>query len=278
MAPGALQACGMIGARIALLPLAAINALTSRRGYSIRTGIAYGPNPRQRLDVYTPEAAGEGTPVVAFFHGGSWDRGDGGSYLFVGQALASAGIVAVIPTYRLYPEVVFPEFVHDGAAAVAWAHRVLPRAPLIVAGHSAGAHIAALLNLDPHYLSDTGVPRSAAAGAIGIAGPYDFLPLKARYKPVFPEPLLVASQPIAQVDGTAAPMLLLTGEADRTVKPGNTTRLADAIRGKGGAVSVKLYPGVGHLGPLIALAKVLPWPKPSVRGDIVAFVRALTGG
>ena len=92
-----MQASWMLGAKITLLPLAVVNALTSRRGYAIRTGIAYGPNPRQRLDVYTPDNAGEGTPVVVFFHGGSWDRGDGGSYLFVGQALASAGIVAVTP-------------------------------------------------------------------------------------------------------------------------------------------------------------------------------------
>jgi acetyl esterase/lipase len=267
----------MFGASIALLPLAVVNALTSRRGYAIRTGIAYGPNPRQRLDVYTPDNAGEGAPVVVFFHGGSWDRGDGGSYLFVGQALASAGIVAVLPTYRLYPEVVFPAFVHDGGEAVAWAHRVLPRAPLIVAGHSAGAHIAALLNFDPHYLAEAGVPRSAIAGAIGIAGPYDFLPLKERYRRIFPEPLLADSQPITRVDGTAAPMLLLTGADDRTVKPGNTTRLADAIRARGGEVSVRVYPGVGHLGPLVALAKVLPWPKPPVRRDMVAFVRDVTG-
>jgi acetyl esterase/lipase len=266
----------MFGARIALLPLAIVNALTSRRGYAIRTNVAYGQNPRQRLDAYTPDDAGEGTPVVVFFHGGSWDRGDGGSYLFVGQALASAGIIAVIPTYRLYPEVVFPAFVEDGAAAVAWAHRVLPRAPLFVAGHSAGAHIAALINLDPQYLGDAGVPRNAIAGAIGIAGPYDFLPLKERYKPVFPEPLLAASQPIACVDGSAAPMLLLTGADDRAVRPGNTTRLADAIRTKGGEVSVKLYPGVGHLGPLVALARVLPWPKPPVRGDMVVFVREIS--
>jgi acetyl esterase/lipase len=261
---------------MALLPLAVVNALTSRRGYAIRTAIAYGPNARHRLDVYTPDDAGEGTPVVVFFHGGSWDRGDGGSYLFVGQALASAGIVAVIPTYRLYPEVVFPAFVEDGAAAVAWAHRALPHAPLIVAGHSAGAHIAALLNLDPHYLADAGVPRSAVAGAIGIAGPYDFLPLKEGYRRIFSEPLVAASQPITHVDGTGAPMLLLTGADDRTVKPGNTTRLADAIRAKGGEVSVKVYPGVGHLGPLVALANVLPWRKPPVRGDMVAFVRDVT--
>ena len=254
-----------------------LDAITSRRGYSRRAKVRYGSHPRQYLDAYAPTGSSDDAPVVVFFHGGSWDRGEARWYRFVGQALASAGLVAVIAEYRLYPEVTFPAFVEDGARAVAWAARAFPRAALFVAGHSAGAHIAALINLDPRYLADAGVPRNILAGAIGISGPYDFLPLtEERYRLVFPEISRADSQPIAHVDGKAAPMLLITGAADRTVDPGNTTRLAAAINAKGGDVSVRAYPGVGHLGPLLALARALPYyGKPPVRADVAAFVHRL---
>jgi acetyl esterase/lipase len=175
--------------------------------------------------------------------------------------------------------VVFPGFVEDAAKAVAFAHESLrkpdgtPRR-LFLAGHSAGAHIAALLNLDERYLASAGVPKAAISGAAGLSGPYDFLPLKEDiYKAIFPEPVRTASQPINFVDGSEAPMLHVTGDADRTVRPGNTTRLAAAIDARKGVVSVKTYPGVGHIGTIAALATATFWRKPDVRATMIDFFR-----
>ncbi len=113
---------------------------------------------------------------------------------------------------------------------------------------------------------------------IGLSGPYDFLPLTdERYKRVFPEATRDASQPIRFVDGGEPPMLLITGDADTTVSPGNTTRLAAAVMAKGGRATVKIYPGVGHLGTMLALARVLPYSKPLERADILAFIAATAG-
>ncbi|CAN5120752.1 alpha/beta hydrolase [soil metagenome] len=258
---------------------ALLNALTSRRGYSIEAGVAYAGGPRLVLDIYTPDGAGAETPVVVWFHGGAWDSGSRAMYLFLAQALASGGVIAVLPDYRLYPEVTFPGFVEDAARAVGWtAHTVAKGRPLFVGGHSAGAHIAALVALDPRYLAAVGMDRDAVAGFIGLSGPYDFLPLtEDRYKAVFPEPMRAESQPIAFVDANAPPTLLLTGDGDRTVRPGNTTRLAAALRQHGRSVREIVYPGIGHLGTVAALASVLPGTKPPVRADMLAFIREVAG-
>src|SRR5262249_49508789 len=139
-----------------------LDALTPRNGYRAARGVAYGENVRQRLDIYQPRQPYESpTPVVVFFHGGSWNSGSPGWYCFLGPALAARGYVVVVPSYRLYPEVRFPDFVEDAARAVAWTRQKIDafggdRSRIFVMGHSAGAHIAALLALDEHYLRDAG--------------------------------------------------------------------------------------------------------------------------
>ncbi len=264
-------------------PARVLNALTSRAGYTIERDIAYGDLPRQKLDIYLPDTVDADTPVVVFFYGGGWNSGSRDGYLFVGQSLATTGMIVVIPDYRLYPEVVFPAFVEDAAKAVAFTRARIARPdgstpPLFLAGHSAGAQIAALLNLDAHYLRDAGLPASAIAGMIGLSGPYDFLPLEEEiYRKTFPEAVRAASQPIAFVDGDEPPMLLLAGDADQTVRPANTTRLAAAIEAKGGSVETKIYPGIRHIDTLAALARATPWKKPDVRQQIIDFVQAHPG-
>ena len=253
-----------------------LSALTGSRGIAVTRGVPYGKIRRLRLDIHAPVRAADDTYLLVLFHGGSWRIGDKAEYGFVGAAFASAGITVVIPNYRLYPEVTFPDFVRDGAAAVACAMtHVGGHRQVFLAGHSAGAHIAALLNLDRHYLEEAGVPPGTVTGTIGLSGPYDFLPLRRRHLRILPEAVRAASQPIAFVDGKAPPMLLITGDRDRTVKPGNTTRLAAAITAKGGEATVKIYPGVGHLGTMLALARILPYRKPPVRADMIGFMRAL---
>lgn len=264
----------------ASFPVKVLNSLTSRKGYSIEAGEAYGTLSRRKLDIYVPDDVAPDAPVVVFFYGGGWNRGDRADYLFVGQSLASAGFIVVIPDYRLYPQVVFPAFVDDGAEAVAYVRDRLrkpggqPR-PVFLAGHSAGAHIATLLNLDERYLAAARVPRNAIAGVIGLSGPYDFLPLeKDIYKATFPAAVRAESQPIAFVDGREAPMLLITGGADRTVNPGNTTRLAAAVAAHDGHAMVATYPGVGHIGTVAAFSTITPWVKSEIRTAAIDFIRA----
>lgn len=283
------------GATAVLLSLAAVpalvgcsggagflNALTGRSGYTVERDIRFSRGNRGTLDLYLPAGAGPRTPVVVFVYGGAWDSGSKDTYRFVGQSLASAGIAVAVPDYRLYPEVRFPAFVEDAAKAVAAVEKVgrtgsngfpAGRHPLFLMGHSAGGEIAALLALDEHYLRDAGTSTTRLAGFVGLAGPYDFLPLKEeRYKRVFPPATRPASQPVNFVDGSQPPMLLLAGDADRTVDPENTRSLAGRLRAAGSPVEADILPGADHIGVLSGLATALPVGDRSVRARVLAFI------
>ena len=130
------------------------NLIGSEPGVRVRQGIAYGPLPRQMLDVYLPPAACEKPAVALYFYGGGWRSGERGIYRFLGTALAARGITTVVADYRLFPQATFPDFMVDAARAYRWVTDHLndgasgPR-PVVLIGHSAGAHIGALLALDP---------------------------------------------------------------------------------------------------------------------------------
>jgi acetyl esterase/lipase len=258
-----------------------VAAVTPTDHYRRTNALAYGEGERQRLDLYVPNvvaAQGEGAhvPVIVFFYGGSWQRGQRAFYAFVGEALASRGFVVAVADYRVYPDVTFPAFVEDAAAAVAWVRRNARRyggdpSRLVVAGHSAGAHIAMLIALDRDYLVAAGAP-GAVAGAIGMSGPYDFLPLRNdRLKAIFGSPdALPRTQPIRFVRADAPPLLLLHGADDTTVWPVNAQRLAERVHAAGGRADVKLYAGVGHIGLIARLAAPLRDGE-TVLDDIAAF-------
>ena len=239
-----------------------LGALAPRRGIGAETDVAYHHQPRHRLDIYRPLASVEAPrPVVVFFYGGRWQRGDRTLYSFAGRALAATGCVTVVADYRLWPEVRFAGFMDDGARAVSWVQRNIADfggdpARIYLMGHSAGAHIAGMLALAPQWLEDAGGERDRLAGWIGLSGPYDFLPLRdndlvdmfTREGPV------EHTQPIHFADASAPPALLLTGARDRMVGPGNSRRLARRLEtGQSGRVRVIHYPRVGHLGILAGL-------------------------
>lgn len=257
-----------------------LNATIPENGLTIRKNIAYGEDARQRLDIYAPQGARD-LPVVVFFYGGSWRDGSKSIYPFVAATLARKGNIVIVPDYRLYPQVEFPAFLQDCAKAVAWTENHLaglggdPRRVFLM-GHSAGAYNAVMLGVDPVFLREAGVRRSAIAGIIGLAGPYDFLPITGNdIKPIFASvgdgP---ASQPITYVEGHAPPMLLLAGSADKTVLPRNTKALAAKIRAKGGSVESEIFPGVNHIGLVIAIAPIFQGKAP-VLARVEGFIRSV---
>lgn len=253
-------------------PASLLNATVPRRGYTRETDLAYGPDARQRLDIYRPDRPAERPCTVVFFYGGSWDSGSKADYLFVGQSLAEAGHTAVVPDYRVYPEVRFPAFVEDGAAATRWVAARDEGRPLVVMGHSAGAHIALMLAANTPYLARAGVDRLTLAGAIGLAGPYDFLPLtSSRLAEIFGGRDNPASQPISFAKPPLPPALLIHGLDDRTVRPRNSERLAAAWGAAGAPVDLKLYPDVDHVDVVAALSGLLRSRAPT-RADVLAYL------
>ena len=260
-------------------PTAALNALAPRDGIALTRDIAYADGPRRTLDVYAPRPAAPPLPVLVFFYGGGWTSGAKEMYRFVGAGLAARGLVVVIPDYRLYSDVRFPAFMDDAAAAVAWTHAnaaTFGGDPhrLFLMGHSAGGQIAALLALDAGFLRSVGLsPERDVCGVIGLAAPYDFMPLDdAEATMIFgPAADWPRSEPINHVSVQAPPMLLLTGQGDRTIDPGSTPRFAARLRAAGASALDEEYPDVGHKTLIASFAAPLAFLAP-VRQATLGFV------
>jgi len=247
------------------------------RNLEIRAGVEFDAEHRLKLDIYAPKGA-SGIPVVVFFYGGSWVEGKRHWYRYVGDALANHGVITLIPDYRKYPAVQFPEFMTDAAVAVAWAraHAVEfggdPQR-LFVMGHSAGGQIAALLACDRRYLNAVGLQPRALAGMIGLAGAYAFLPFVDDEAEIFGDNSKgrYDSQPINFVDGDEPPMLLLQGEDDDEVPPSNAEGMAERAQAMDGTAVLKLYPGVSHSSILLAFAREHRTRVPAL-ADTLAFI------
>ena len=225
------------------------------------SGVPFGDHPAQRLDVISPEAPGP-HPVIVFFHGGGWHSGRPQDYRFVGRTFARAGYVVVLPGYRLVPDGIYPRMLEDGAAAVAWTRAEIARFggdpdKVMLMGHSAGAHTAVMLGLERQWLGQQGVPDDFVKGVAGLAGPYDFHPFTSdSARNAFGhEPDPAVTQPITFVRSDAPPMLLLTGDADTTVKPRNSRVLAEALAAAGARAELVILPQVDHAGPVLKLAR-----------------------
>jgi acetyl esterase/lipase len=283
-----LAALGLLPLLQACSPLRLINATVPSDTHRRLVDQAYGAQPRQQSDVYLPAVAPTGAPMVVFFYGGSWQNGRREDYRFVGEALASRGVVTVVADYRLSPEVRYPAFLEDSALALHWALQQAPGwgvAPgrVHLMGHSAGAYNAAMLALDPRWLRVHGRSPSALAGWIGLAGPYDFLPILARgvrqafdwpNTPADSQPLFHARQ--APVSAQPSRALLLAAREDRLVDPQrNTVALASALRQRGLDVRSELLDGVGHATLIGVLAPPLRERAP-VLDRVVSFVAAGT--
>ena len=139
--------------------------------------LAYGARPEQTLDVYQPTGSSGSRGTILFFFGGNWQAGDKKDYHFVGETLASKGIVTIIANYRLYPQTSFPGFIDDAALAVKWAHDHAANyggsaSSLFLMGNGSGAFMSLLLGLDPEYLTRVGLSSRDIRGVICLAGFY----------------------------------------------------------------------------------------------------------
>ncbi|MBU4435768.1 MAG: alpha/beta hydrolase [Alphaproteobacteria bacterium] len=247
---------------------------------SPRQGVAYGAGPRRKLDVFAPPGATGAEPVAVFFYGGSWDSGRRGDYAWAGRAIAAQGFLTIVPDYRLYPDVTFPDFLDDCAEAVRWtvdnaaALGGDPRRVVLV-GHSAGAYNAAMLALDPRYLTAVGIDPRVVRAFAGLSGPYDFLPLDGPVtRRTFGQALdLPSTQPLlyARADSPAA--FLATGDADTTVRPRNTRKLAAALREAGARVEERHYAGLDHSDTVLALSRPFRSKTPML-AQMTAFLKA----
>jgi acetyl esterase/lipase len=227
------------------------NTATLTGRYDRSTNHSYGPESRQKLDVYSPKDAKD-RPVVVFFYGGSWTAGSRGLYRFVGAALAERGIVAVLPDYRLYPQVKFPLFLDDGALAVAWVQKHAHEfggdpQRIVLMGHSAGGHEAAFLAYDRRLLEKAGARPESIVGLVGLSGPYALAPDTKILNTIFASPYTEAQwQPVRFVTSQSPPTLLVHGTADDVVSIEHAEKLRDTLQANHVRVATQFYPDKSH--------------------------------
>ena len=259
---------------------AGLNATDQRKDITEERGIVFDTQHHLALDVYAPPHAVH-APVVVFFYGGTWVRGERAWYRFVGAALAAHGVITVIPDYRKYPQVTLDGFMQDAANAVAWTHAhaaEIGSSPddVFVMGHSAGGQITALLATDAEWLGKHGLQPADLAGFIGLAGCYDFVPVPQD------DPIMLGvfgatpeqqrrGQPVSYVHGAEPPMLLLQGTDDSEVEPSNAISLYRATQAMHGDSTLRTYPDVGHEALLFSLSRPLRNGAPAL-SDILAFI------
>ncbi len=272
----------IVSAFTACSPTVLLNGLSPSSHFERTTGIAYGDLEHQTLDIYTPIATAAPAPLVVYFYGGGWIKGNKENFEFVASSLTEAGYVVVIADYRRFPEVVFPAFIEDGALADALEMENAGNygadiETMFLMGHSAGAHIAAMLSTDGSYLGRHAVNTEDLSGLVGLSGPYDFLPLTEGYLlDVFPEESREASQPVNYVTAATPPTLLIHGTDDDIVYAANSESLARTLADHGVDVTLELYDGVGHASVVVALAPPLDFTRRTLE-DVRTFLDSHSG-
>ena len=249
----------------------------------LKRNIAYGKLPKQKLDLVLPSSATikKTAPILVFFHGGGWSAGSKDSYRQFAQLIAQKGYIVVLPNYRLYPVVRFPEFVNDSALAVKWVQDQVSEyggdpSRLVISGHSAGAHISALLAFDDHFLKEAGVSMNKIRGWIGISGPYAMPPSETpAIADVFgayaDQP---ASMPINFVDGSEPATLLIHGGRDWLVPTEQSRLMEEKLTAAGSQVELAIFERYKHIDILPGFR--LLHQKDAVLDKILEFLEART--
>lgn len=243
------QACSQAG-------LFVVNAPTYFTSHKVQTDIVYDDEIGQKLDVFTPQEVRTDSPIIVFIYGGRWTDGKKEDYRFVGSFFAENGYITVVPDYRKYPDVKFPSFAQDVAQSIKWVSETYPGRKIVVSGHSAGAHLGAIVVSDERYLQGLGVDLQTLSGFIGLAGPYNFTPEDADLVDMFGPPENYSQMQVTTfIDGSEPPMLLLHGAEDEVVGTFNYEKVAAKVKEQGGSVKTSLIDGLGH----VELISSLTW-------------------
>ena len=265
-------------------PLKLADVLSPYQGYTSKSGIIYQKRNNLKLDIYEPTHKLKNDTIIMFIYGGAWRNGKRQQYRFIAQPFSELGFTTIIPDYRLFPNTRFPGFVEDIASSIAWTQRNLvgntEKQRIVLIGHSAGAHIAALIALDQRYLGAHNLSPKILKGWVGLAGPYAFNPLKiSSTRPIFESQKINIdlARPITFAHKIGPPSLLLHGTNDTSVYISNSENLFYAIKNSGGMVEFNPLENVGHVGVLVSIAN-RKLGGAAVLGKIESFVNGLNSG
>jgi len=227
--------------------------------------ISYGRNALQTLDVWRAKDAKGPAPLVVFVHGGGWKRGskDNATGQFKPAHYPSEGYVFASINYRLVPAATVEQQAADVASAVkTLVGRAdtlgIDRRRIVLMGHSAGAHLVALVGTDERYLKGAGLSFADIAGVIPVDGAAYDVPaqmqdgppiMQATYKQAFgTDPARQkALSPTLQAAAPNAPQFLLL-HVQRPDGVRQATALGNALRAAGTRVEFGSFPGEGLQG------------------------------
>lgn len=248
--------------------LDAIKARQAERSDALRAGakrsaldLAYGPHPRERLDLFLPGA--DGAPLFAFIHGGYWQWNDKEPFAFLGEQLVPAGAAFANIEYALCPSVTLTELTGQIRRAIAYLWREAgrfgyDRGRIVVSGHSAGGHLTAMTMATDWPALGSDLPANVVAAGLPVSGVYDIEPL--RHTPLndavrMDEAEARALSPIFLEPATSAPMAVVAG-GDESDEFRRQARDFAAEWGKAGVESeVLIVPGTDHFTVLDTLAE-----------------------
>ena len=245
---------------------------------------------RQLLDVYTPRQRGpQPLPVVVFIHGGNWDSGSKNLYSFVGRRLAKQGVVAVVISYRLSPQVRVPQMANDCARAVLWTTQHIAEyggdpQRVFVMGHSEGGGLAALLTTKNELSARWGLPANPVRGAI-LDDPAGLDMLDYLQKMQYPddEQYLVpfgrdpavwrATSPLYFATAASPPFLLFVGGDTYPSIKSSSARFRERLEALGHHPGYTVLPGKKH----VPMVLQLYWQHNIIYQQLLKFVGTSKG-
>ena len=264
----------------------------SRAAYKTARGefdIPYGYDYWQKVDVFAPPASGQQKlPVLCFMHGGAWVSGSKEWMAFMAAPITALPSILVSVNYRLAPAARFPAPMDDCFDALAWVYRHIARfngdsERIYVGGHSAGAHLAALLTLRPELSVARGLPRDIIKACFAVSGVFDMrakdpVPgsLEDRiYTQVLarPEDDAMAS-PVTYVDGNTTPFFITWGERDYEMVIRQSRAMVSALRTQPCRLAFEEMMGCDHFKTNEDAQRIdSPWVRRVhdwMRGDVAA--------
>jgi len=282
---GLTGACAVTATAQAPVPLAIekpkveVEVVTTKDvTYKTVEGITEEAKALLKLDIYAPKDA-KNLPVLVWFHGGGLTGGDKASRLTAAlcKALSTEGFVVASANHRLNPQVKYPTYLEDGAAAVAWMKQNAATYggnpnQLFIGGHSAGGYLSAQIGTDARYLKSNNVELSQISGLIPVSGQMT-THYTIRTERGLPETTIVIDEaaPLYHARKDTPPMLILYGEKDMALRAEENQYFAAALKVAGNEwVTCLQMAGRDHGG---IIAKMAESDDP-VRREIVKFMKS----
>lgn len=212
------------------------------------TTIRYGDHPRHEMDIFPSQPD---SPVLLFIHGGGWSSGCKSMYPHIGLHFAQNGFCTVLMNYRLSPTIKHPGHVTDAAEAFAWVKKNIAKyggdpKNISIMGHSAGAHMGALLCSDGTYLNFRDCRKTDINKFVGLSGVYDInlMMTVSEYSHIFHEQERSHASPVKHFP--MCPCLLAIGEYDYHTMPAQAKAFAEAVLRNGQDVHVLIAEDQDH--------------------------------